>query len=196
MRRYLSILIVFGLMLVQAQDTYLSQHGSQPEVTQGVSRLLHYLPQDMPIEVYLPVPDVNNGLQLKQEVENAFRAWQTSVPELISFQFVSEPSEDSVNLSWLELDAGRIGSYRYRYSILPDGQFRFQATDVFLDPRHQAATLYRFALVQVGHVLGLLGRSPFRGDALSMEPSGIISERDKATLRSLYAVPSGIVLAD
>jgi predicted Zn-dependent protease len=54
--------------------------------------------------------------------------------------------------------------------------------------------LYRYALVQVGHALGLLGRSSFEDDAMSQSPSGVISERDKATLRALYAVPSGTPL--
>jgi predicted Zn-dependent protease len=101
-----------------------------------------------------------------------------------------------LQVTWQSLEGGRIGSYRYRYVVLPDGQYRFLATDIILDARLDAQTLYRYALVQVGHAVGLLGRSPFEGDAMSWQASGIISERDIATLRALYAIPSGTVLAD
>jgi len=39
---------------------------------------------------------------------------------------------------------------------------------------------YRYALLQAGHAIGLLGRSPFVGDAMSAVPSGQITGRDLA----------------
>lgn len=79
---------------------------------------------------------------------------------------------------------------------LPDDQYRFRATAIGLDPRASPEELERYALLQIGHALGLLGRSPFIGDAMSLSPSGVITPRDVATLRALYAVPSGTVVHD
>jgi hypothetical protein len=182
----LALLFAVGL----AQEAYLSDQASKPETTDGVARLLHYLPEDIPIRVFIP-----ETLDRKHEtVRRAFEAWQEAVPELIQFEFLENFSEDALLVTWQVLEPGKIGSYQYVYSVGSDGQYRFRATDIFLDSSLDDDTLYRYALVQVGHALGLLGRSPFEGDALSQSPSGVISERDKATLRALYAVPSGTPL--
>jgi predicted Zn-dependent protease len=188
--RYALILAVLSLTISLAQESYLSDQASNPETTDGVARLLHYLPEDMPIRVFIP-----ETLDGKHEtVKRAFEAWQEAVPELISFEFVENALEDALLVTWQELETGKIGSYQYTYNVDSDGQYRFRATDVFLDSSLDDDTLYRYALVQVGHALGLLGRSPFEGDAMSQSPSDMISERDKATLRALYAVPSGTPL--
>jgi predicted Zn-dependent protease len=195
LRLLLHVLAAFVFTgLAQEQETYLSDQASNPETTGGVARLLHYLPQDIPINVYIPEAEGLNTAQARETVIRAFEAWQDAVPELIEFTITAFPSENAIAVSWQTLEAGKIGSYRYAYSVLPDGQYRFRATDIFLDPSLDSDTLYRYALVQVGHALGLLGRSPFEGDAMSQSPSGVISERDKATLRALYAVPSGTPL--
>jgi predicted Zn-dependent protease len=189
-RFFVTFLLLFSVAV--AQDTYLSDQASNPETTDGVARLLHYLPEDMPINVVISEPA---GASQKDEiVRQAFEAWQEAVPELVQFEFSSNPSEDAVLVTWQTLETGKIGSYQYTYSVQSDGQYRFRATDIFLDPSLDDVTLYKYALVQVGHALGLLGRSSFEGDALSQSPSGVISERDKATLRALYAVPSGTPL--
>jgi predicted Zn-dependent protease len=184
------ILAVLLLTAAWAQESYLSDQASNPETTDGVARLLHYLPQDIPIRVF--IPEVTNGKH--ETVRRAFEAWQEAVPELIGFEFSEYSSENTLLVTWQELESGKIGSYQYIYSVDSDGQYRFKATDIFLDPSLDDNTLYRYALVQVGHALGLLGRSPLEGDAMSQPPSGVISEQDKATLRALYAVPSGTPL--
>jgi predicted Zn-dependent protease len=193
-RAFLFALVLFNLWMVLAQDSYLSDQASNPDTTDGVARLLHYLPEDIPINVYIPEPQGSDTSQAREAVIRALEAWQTAVPDLIEFNVSEFPSEEAITVTWQTLEAGKIGSYQYTYSVLPDGQYRFRATDIFLDPSLEGETLYRYALVQVGHALGLLGRSSFEGDAMSQSPSGIITERDKATLRALYAVPSGTPL--
>jgi hypothetical protein len=186
------VLLLFYAGLAQEADTYLSDQASKPESTDGVARLLHYLPEDMLISVV--IPESVTGAQKAEVVRRAFEAWQEAVPELIQFEFPEEPPVDALKVTWQTLETGKIGSYQFTFSVQDDGQYRFRATDIFLDPTLDDDTLYRYALVQVGHALGLLGRSPFEGDALSQSPSGVITERDKATLRALYAVPSGTPL--
>ncbi len=189
---FILVFCTFTLSLAQEAKTYLSSQASKPETTDGVARLLHYLPEDMPISVSIPGLEV--GSQKSEVVRRAFEAWQAAVPDLIGFEFPEMPPVDALKVTWQTLETSKIGSYQYTYSVLPDGQYRFRATDIFLDPSLADQTLYRNALVQVGHALGLLGRSEFSGDALSQSPSGMISERDEATLRALYAVPSGTPL--
>ena len=152
--------------------------------------------QDLPITVYISLPEAEDAQVKQNSVKAAFIAWQEAVPDLLSFEFAASPQADQLLVTWQSLEAGKIGSYQYSYSVLPEGQYRFRATDIFLNPAHDPETLYRYALVQVGHALGLLGRSPYEGDALSWQASGVISKRDIATLRALYAIPSGTVLVD
>jgi hypothetical protein len=186
----IAVLFLFIPALAQATDTYLSDQASKPETTDGVARLLHYLPQDMPVKV--TIPETTEGK--RELVKRAFEAWQDAAPDLLQFEFPVTPPEDALAVSWGALEPGKIGSYQYTFSVGSDGQYRFRATDIFLDPALADETLYRNALVQVGHALGLLGRSSSQGDAMSQSPSGVITERDKATLRALYAVPSGTPL--
>ena len=124
----------------------------------------------------------------------ALNAWQEAAPDLISFRTAETPEESSLKVVWHDLPPGKVGSYRYTFSVLEDGIYRFRATEIQLDPDTPPDDLYRYALLEIGHALGLLGRSPFEGDAMSVVPSGRVSERDVATLRALYALPSGIVL--
>ena len=203
---------------LEEPQTYLQHSGSDPETTRGESRLLHYLPQDMPITVYVPIPgadaptggagddaggsptggfdlaEVDLNAARRDEVVRALNAWQEAAPDLIRFRTAETPEESSLKVVWRDLPPGKVGSYRYTFSVLEDGVYRFRATEVILDPDTPPDELYRYALLEIGHALGLLGRSPFEGDAMSAVPSGRVSERDVATLRALYALPSGIVL--
>lgn len=187
------LLLVATAGAQQGADTYLADVGSNPDTTGGVSRLLHYLPGDVPITVYVPEPDGPDGAGKREAVLRAVRAWQQAAPDVVSFLVVGEPSADALQVRWQDMGV-KAGSYRYAYSITADNQYRFQTTDVLLDPRHDPGTLERFALLEFGHALGLLGRSPHQGDALSAAPSGVVTPRDVATLRALYAVPSGTEL--
>jgi hypothetical protein len=215
MRRYLTFVLsalLFGALTVGGAqgepETYLSANGSDPETTRGASRLLRYQLEDFPVAVFVPPPPVDqtatggapaegasgDASWRRQEVIRAFDAWAEAVPEIVSWTFVDVPDEETLVVSWEALLPQRVGSYRYAFSVTPTNEYRFRATRVILDPNTPAEDLYRFALLQVGHALGLLGRSPFEGDALSAVPSGVVSERDVATLRALYALPSGTVL--
>ena len=219
---------------LEEPQTYLQYSGSDPQTTRGASRLLHYLPQDMPITVYVPIPDarrddasggaltggfgtggsggdvganasltggfgidvseVDKDAARRDEVVRALNAWQEAVPDLIRFRTAETPEESALKVVWQDLPSDKVGSYRYTFSVLENGLYRFRATEILLDPDTPPDDLYRYALLEIGHALGLLGRSPFEGDAMSAVPSGRVSERDIATLRALYALPSGIVL--
>ncbi|HEX7021776.1 MAG TPA: hypothetical protein VF171_02890, partial [Trueperaceae bacterium] len=52
--------------LAQSNETYLSQNASKPEDTGGQARLMHYLPEDMPIQVFVPRPAVPDGAALQE----------------------------------------------------------------------------------------------------------------------------------
>lgn len=208
MKPILSSLLLAGLLSSYAQTTpppaspsptapaaaptsYLNHSASRPEDTGGVARFLHYLPQDIPIEVYVPEPEGEEANPAAAEtVRAAFEAWQEAAEGVIAFDFVSGSGDDRLEVRWQRLEPSRAGSYEYRWSI-ENGLYRFRTTSITLDPSRDEATLYRFALLQVGHALGLLGRSPYPGDAMSAEPSGVVSERDVATLFFLYSLPSG-----
>lgn len=197
MRR--AIALVFALVLVapvwaqQPPQTYLSDVASNPASTGGKARLLHYLSEDMPITVYVPPGPDANGQAMRAAALRAIRAWQQAAPDILHFVVVGKPGTGVLQVRWQQL-GDKVATYRYAYTVTPLNQFRFHTTEVILDPRFEPAQIYRYALLAFGQAVGLLGRSPYSGDALSATPSGAISKRDVATLRALYAVPSGTVL--
>lgn len=189
-----ALLLVFSLIpLALAQDSsYLSANGSKAADTGGKSRLLHYSPEAMPIPVYVPTPGTDEGAA--QTIKKAFEAWQQAAPDTVSFTFVDGPGEGVLEVHWQALPTGQVGTYHYVYHVDASGRYIYHATDITLDPSLDEGTLYRYALLEVGHALGLFGRSPYAGDAMSASPSGTVSARDAQTLKELYAVPSGTVL--
>ncbi len=191
----LVLLVCLGVAAAQQPpQTYLADVGSSPASTGGQARLLHYLSSDLPIAVYVPPPDVRNPSASRDAVVRAVKAWQNAAPDVLQFVIVGEPGPNTTSVVWQQLQ-GKVASYRYAFSVTAENQYRYHATEIILDPRDDPDALYRFALLAVGQSVGLLGRSPFAGDALSATPSGTISPRDVATLRALYNVPSGTVLA-
>jgi len=197
MRRVLALLFAVVSFTVasaqQSPQTYLSAIASDPSSTGGQARLLHYLPQDMPIAVYVPPPPQGDARAMRDAVIRAVEAWQQAAPDVLTFMVVGQGVPDAIKVTWRPL-TGKVASYRYAFSIDAQNQYRFRTTEVILDPRFQPDETYRYALLAFGQALGMLGRSPYPGDALSASPSGRISQRDVATLRALYAVPSGTVL--
>ena len=197
MRRVFALLIVLALVASawaqQSPQTYLSDIASNPASTGGKARLLHYLSQDMPITVYVPPGPDGNGQAMRDAVIRAVKAWQQAAPDILHFVVVGQPSADAIVVRWQDL-SDKVASYRYAYSVTPQNQYRFHTTEVLLDPRFEPQSIYRYALLAFGQAVGMLGRSPYSGDALSATPSGAISKRDVATLRALYAVPSGTVV--
>ncbi len=197
MRRVLALLFTFVALAVasaqQSPPTYLSDIASDPSSTGGQARLLHYLSQDMPIAVYVtPAPEAN-GQAMRDAVLRAIKAWQQAAPDILNFVVVGQDTPDAITVTWQQL-TDKVASYRYGFTINAQNQYRFHATEVILDPRFQPDQVYRYALLAFGQAVGMIGRSPYSGDALSASPSGRISQRDVATLRALYAVPSGTVL--
>jgi predicted Zn-dependent protease len=197
MRRVLALLSMFVAVTAasaqQSPQTYLSAIASDPASTGGQPRLLHYLSQDMPIAVYVPPAPQGDGQAMRDAVIRAVKAWQQAAPDVLTFVVVGQDTPDAITVTWREL-TDKVASYRYAFTIDAQNQYRFHTTEVLLDPRYQPDQIYRYALLAFGQAVGMLGRSPYPGDALSATPSGSISQRDVATLRALYAVPSGTVL--
>lgn len=197
MRRALALMAVIALLAVaaaqQTPSTYLAYVASEATSTGGHARLLHYLSPDLPIAVYVPPAPTPQGQAQRAAVLRAVQAWHLAAPDVLRFVVVGAPSADAIEVTWQELQ-GKVTSYRYAYSIDARNQYRFHTTEVLLDPRFDVDATYRYALLAFGQAVGLLGRSPYAGDALSSTPSGTISMRDVATLRALYAVPSGTVV--
>ena len=197
MRRALALLFMFVALTAasaqQSPQTYLSAIASDPSSTGGQARLLHYLSQDMPIAVYVPPSPQGDGQAMRAAVIRAIKAWQQAAPDVLNFVVVGQSTPDAITVTWRKL-TDKVASYRYAFSINAQNQYRFHTTEVILDPRFQPDEIYRYALLAFGQAVGMIGRSPYPGDALSASPSGHISQRDVATLRALYAVPSGTVL--
>ena len=167
--------------------------------------LLRWPVRRMPLRVHLPPPPP--GLFARPEaihdsVRDGVLDWtDVAAPGIPRFEFVDDAGEADIPIVWAaetKLE-GRAVAF-CGYDIQPLAR-RFGVSHILVTARWgdgRVADLYdvyRIMLHEMGHALGLTGHSPDSTDVMyADEPSVRIegpSDRDRATLRALYARPMG-----
>ena len=135
-------------------------------------------------------------------VTSALQSWQTLVP----LSIVADPGTAQVRI-WRRLPPlARDGGGRQRAShgrallrmVAVErlaGQWRLEpAVEVLIGSGQRAEALQATALHELGHAFGIWGHSDAAGDAMATTagpvPVLVPSERDRSTLRWLYAQPT------
>lgn len=182
-------------------DDYLRYVGFQLEFNENV--LLHWSREQMPLRVHLPVPP--DGFYADPEavhevVRDGVTDWADLVePGLPSFRFVDSAGEADIPIVWaLEPPdpSWYVAHCVYDMSVVYSKRFavdRILVTARWRGREPALDLIYGTVLHEVGHALGLAGHSPEEGDVMfaGVRVGHVLTERDRATLRALYARPNG-----
>ena len=94
-----------------AQATYLDEVASDSDATRGEARLLHYLEDDLPIEVHIEMPDRVDAAEVRDRVVAApitrHPAWPASAPTPSVSRSRSLPSKRSTRQAILDVPTSR-----------------------------------------------------------------------------------------
>ena len=155
-------------------------------------KIVRWNRESMPLKVYI---QDSTGLPeyYREVVMSAYQSWQRASEGLVSFEFVETPSEADMKCYFKNSDnKDSIGVHAFSVngSTITDSVIVFNKAD---NKGHSldSKQLYSSALQEIGHSLGLTGKSPSIYDV--MYPIGTkfnteITPRDLKTLALLYSV--------
>jgi predicted Zn-dependent protease len=183
-------------------DHYLRYVGFELPFNENV--LLHWSPREMPLRVHLPSPPAgfySDPRAVHDVVRDGVTDWSdVAGPGLPSFRFVASPGEADIQIAWAfeAPDPNWYVAHCIYAQTLMSKRFavdRILVTARWRGDEPSLETLYATMLHEMGHALGLGGHSPVAADVMyrsvnASRPAGL-SERDRATLRALYARPNG-----
>jgi predicted Zn-dependent protease len=182
-------------------DDYLRYVGFDLPFNENV--WLHWSRQQMPLRVHLPVPAEDfyaDPVAVHEVVRDGVTDWtDVAGPGLPSFVFVDSPREADIQIAWTFEPSGDwfIAHCVYDMSVFSK---QFAVDRILVTARWQGKEpaldlIYATVLHEMGHALGLGGHSPEPADVMyhrvNAERRPELSERDRATLRGLYAKPNG-----
>jgi predicted Zn-dependent protease len=157
----------------------------------------------MPLKVHLPRPP--DGLfeepdGIFDSVRDGILDWtDVASPGVPSFEFVEDKGDADIPIVWAaEPDGGWYIAF-CAYEGLGQAR-RLSVSHILVTGRWQDGRLadlhdvHRVLLHEMGHALGLMGHSPDSGDIMGGPPREDVaglSQRDRTTLKMLYARPIG-----
>ncbi len=155
-------------------------------------KLVRWNKNSLPLKVFIEdnktVPEY-----YREVVMSAYQAWQRASEGLVRFEFVESPQEADMKCYFKTNDnKDSIGTHAFSVNgnTITDSVIVFNRTDN-KGHSHDSKQLFSSALQEVGHSLGLTGKSPSIYDV--MYPIGTkfnteITPRDLKTLALLYSV--------
>ena len=155
-------------------------------------KLVRWNKNSLPLKVYIEdnttVPEY-----YREVVMSAYQAWQRASEGLVRFEFVETASEADMKCYFKandNKDSIGVHSFAVNGNTITDSIIVFNRTDN-KGHSHDSKQLFSSALQEIGHSLGLTGKSPSIYDV--MYPIGTkfnteITPRDLKTLALLYSV--------
>lgn len=156
-------------------------------------KIIRWNRESFPLKVYVQdTPDVPG--YYRDIVMSAYQAWQRASEGLVSFTFVEDASEADMKCYFKNTsdNKGAIGTHAFSVNgnTITDSTIVFRKTDD-KNHNHDSKQLFSSALQEIGHSLGLTGKSISIYDV--MYPIGTkfnteITPRDLKTLALVYSV--------
>lgn len=155
-------------------------------------KIIRWNKTSFPLKVYIQdTPDVPD--YYREIVINAYQAWQRASEGLVSFEFVETPDEADMKSYFKNTDNRKvIGTHAFSVNgnTITDSTIIFNKTDE-KNHSHDSKQLFSSALQEIGHSLGLTGKSISIYDV--MYPIGTkfnteITPRDLKSLALVYSV--------
>ena len=155
-------------------------------------KLIRWNKNSLPLKVY--IEDSKSVPEYYREVVlSAYQAWQRASEGLVRFEYVETPQEADMKCYFrVTENKDSIGTHAFSVNgnTITDSVIVFSKTDK-KGYNHDSKQLFSSALQEVGHSLGLTGKSPSIYDV--MYPIGTkfnteITPRDLKTLALLYSV--------
>ena len=155
-------------------------------------KLIRWNKNSLPLQVYIEdnktVPEY-----YREVVMSAYQAWQRASEGLVRFEFVETPQEADMKCYFKandNKDSIGVHAFAVNGNTITDSVIVFNRTDN-KGHSHDSKQLFSSALQEIGHSLGLTGKSPSIYDV--MYPIGTkfnteITPRDLKTLALLYSV--------
>ena len=155
-------------------------------------KIIRWNKASMPLQVY--IEDTKDVPEYYREVViSAYQAWQRASEGLVRFQYVESPEEADMKCYFRTTDnKNSIGAHAFTVNgnVIKDSVIVFNKADN-KGHSHDSKQLFSSALQEIGHSLGLVGKSPSIYDV--MYPIGTkfnteITPRDLKSLALLYSV--------
>lgn len=155
-------------------------------------KLIRWNKSSLPLKVY--IQDSKDVPEYYREVVlSAYQAWQRASEGLVRFEFVETPAEADMKCYFKNTDnkdAIGVHAFAVNGNTIKDSVIVFNRVDN-KGHSHDSKQLFSSALQEIGHSLGLTGKSPSIYDV--MYPIGTkfnteITSRDLKTLALLYSV--------
>ena len=155
-------------------------------------KLIRWNKNSLPLQVYIEdsadVPEY-----YREVVMSAYQAWQRASEGLVRSEFVETPNEADMKCYFKtndNKDSIGVHAFSVNGNVIKDSVIIFNRTDN-KGHSHDSKQLFSSALQEIGHSLGLTGKSPSIYDV--MYPIGTkfnteITPRDLKTLALLYSV--------
>ena len=155
-------------------------------------KLIRWNKNSLPLKVYIEdstgVPEY-----YREVVMSAYQAWQRASEGLVRFEFVETPQEADMKCYFRandNKDSIGVHAFSVNGNTITDSNIVFNRTDI-KGHSHDSKQLFSSALQEIGHSLGLTGKSLSIYDV--MYPIGTkfnteITPRDLKTLALLYSV--------
>ncbi len=156
-------------------------------------KILRWNKSTFPLKVYIQdTPEVPG--YYREVIMSAYQTWQRASEGLIRFEFVETPEEADMKCFFRDINNDSVAIASQAFSLngnkIIDSTIIFKPTDK-KNHSHDSKQLFSAALQEIGHSLGLNGKSPSIYDV--MYPIGTkfnteLTARDLKTLALLYSV--------
>ncbi len=157
----------------------------------------------MPIKIYIAPfrwyekSKQNESYAYNQMVYDAFEQWSQLSNGKIRFQHVAQLDGSQIDVSWRRVDRKSLGHCQYMVndqSLLYSAEIKIGISDGIIHGQYNDMDEVRHTILhEIAHALGLIGHSDHASDIMYVPHQyGVtsISERDVATLNTLYKLPT------